>query len=298
MDRKLSDHEKEEYLKKFGRPQKPDEPFRFSFKALNLWFLFILFLMMPQLVDYVANASGINIYDTDIQTSTSENPDDAILRVYAARTWGTKGMFAVHSWIAMKHEGNDNWEVSQVIGWRQGAGGNVLWRERNVPIDSWWGKEGTILLEIRGKEAESILDKVDRAIEEYPWQNEYTLYHGPNSNTFVSWVGLQVPEMGLDLPSTAIGKDWRPLGQSLGTSASGTGVQASLFGLLGTTIGYEEGLEINVLGLSFELDLFDLALEIPLFGRYSIWYLVAFLIIWLLVNRRINNAEKQHFYFE
>ena len=111
---------------------------------------------------------------------------------------------------------------------------------------------------------------------------------GPNSNTFVSWVGLQIPEMGLDLPSTAIGKDWRPLEHSLGTSASGSGIKASLFGLLGTSIGYEEGLEINVLGLSFELDLFDLALELPLFGRYSIWYLVVFLVLWITIRRRFD----------
>ena len=131
---------------------------------------------MPQLVNYVAKASGISHYDSEIRTSISNNPDDAILRVYAARTWGTKGMFAVHSWIAMKHQESHDWEVSQVIGWKQGAGGKVLWRERNVPIDSWWGKEATMLLELRGEEAESILDKVDAAIEEYPWKNEYTLY--------------------------------------------------------------------------------------------------------------------------
>lgn len=292
MDRRLSDQEKDEYRKQFGRPQKPDEPFRFSYKALTLWFMFILFLMMPQLVDYVSKVSGINPDDTDTQTTAPENPDDTIIRVYAARTWGTKGMFAVHSWIAMKQQGSDDWEVSQVIGWRQGIGGNVLWRERNVPIDSWWGKEATMLLELRGEEAESIIDKINVAIEEYPWKNEYTLYPGPNSNTFVSWVGVQVPEMGLDLPSTAIGKDWRPLDHSLGMSASGSGIQASLFGLLGTSIGYEEGLEINVLGLNFELDLFDLALEIPLFGRYSIWYLMIIIAVWLLIRKRFANLGK------
>ena len=44
-------------------------------------------------------------------------------------------------------------------------------------------------------------------------------------------------------------------------------MQASFFGLLGTSVGFEEGLEINILGLSVELDIFDLALELPGIGR-------------------------------
>ena len=44
-------------------------------------------------------------------------------------------------------------------------------------------------------------------------------------------------------------------------------MQASVYGLLGLTAGFQEGLEVNVLGLSMELDVFDLALELPAVGR-------------------------------
>ena len=97
--------------------------------------------------------------------------------------------------------------------------------------------------------------------------------------------------MRLDLPSTAIGKDWRPLENVVGPSASGTGFQASLFGLLGISIGMEEGMEINILGLNFELDLLDLAVEIPLFGRYEVWYLLCYLSIWVFMRKLKNKIE-------
>ena len=284
MDRKLTDNEKTEYRKKFGPPKKSEtELARLSYLATIKWGIIILFLFTPMLVDY--GMKNLSIANVPKLAAGVESKDEAILQVYAARTWGPKGIFAVHSWIAMKRPGSEAFEVSQVIGWRRDRRGNVLFRETNVPVTSWHGNEGELLLDLRGDDVVSIMDKVDAAISEYPWKKAYTLYPGPNSNTFVAWIGLQVPEMGLDLPSTAIGKDWRPLEHALGLSASGTGFQASLLGLLGTSIGFEEGLEINVLSLNFEIDIFDLALEIPLFGRYEIWYLIFYLTLWFCIKR-------------
>lgn len=294
MDRKLTDHEKEEYRKQFGPPQQHKAPKNPNsiYPSIAKWLVILLFLALPQLLDID------NRYFTSANTSETTNQyisDEARLQVYAARTWGPKGIFAVHSWIAMKRPGGEPFEVSQVIGWRQQASGNVVFRETNVPINSWWGKEATLLLDLHGEEATALVNKVDSAISNYPWQYEYQLYPGPNSNTFVSWIGLQVPELGLDLPSTAIGKDWRPFENALGSSASGTGLQASLFGMLGTSVGLEEGLEVNVLGLNFELDVFDLAIEIPLFGRYEVGYLICFLLTWVLVKRWARRTKSRDF---
>ena len=193
--------------------------------------------------------------------------DEPVVQVYAARTRGTKKAVAVHSWIATKRRAASHYEISQVIGWRLRRGGTAVFTENGIPDRDWYGNNPELLLDIRGADAEALIDKIDTAIAAYPWAGEYTAWPGPNSNTFVAWVGLQVPGLGLDLPSTAIGKDWRPIEKAVGLSASGTGVQASLFGLLGASVGYEEGLELNVLGLSFELDLFDLAVELPGVGR-------------------------------
>ena len=196
-----------------------------------------------------------------------EDFDPAVIQVYAARTRGPKKALAVHTWIATKRKGADQYIITQVFGWRLRRGGTALFSQPGIPDKAWARNEPTLLLDLRGEEVEQIIDEVDLAIIEYPWKDEYTVWPGPNSNTFISWLGLQVPELKLDLPSTAIGKDWRPITKTFGSSASGTGVQASLYGLLGITLGYEEGLELNLLGLSIELDVFDLSMELPGIGR-------------------------------
>lgn len=193
--------------------------------------------------------------------------EDAIIQVYAARTRGTKKALAVHTWIATKRKGADQYMITQIFGWRLKPGGSALYREPGIPDKAWARNEPILIQELRGNEVEEIIDKVDEAIKVYPWHNEYTVWPGPNSNTFMAWLGLQIPELQLDLPATAIGKDWRPISETFGKSPSGTGIQFSLYGLLGLTAAYEEGLEINILGLSIELDLFDLALELPGIGR-------------------------------
>jgi hypothetical protein len=200
----------------------------------------------------------------------SPHPDDyngPIIQVYAARTRGSKNIVAVHTWIATKRNGADEYIISQIFGWRLSRRGTALNREPGIPDKSWARNAPELLLDLRGEEVELLIDKVEAAINTYPWKDEYTAWPGPNSNTFLAWIGLQVPELKLDLPATAIGKDWRPVSRTLGRSVSGTGVQVSLYGLLGMTAALEEGLEINILGLSVELDLFDLGLELPGIGR-------------------------------
>jgi hypothetical protein len=44
-------------------------------------------------------------------------------------------------------------------------------------------------------------------------------------------------------------------------------VQLSLLGLAGVLVGWEEGLEVNLLGLTFGVDLNRPALKLPGFGR-------------------------------
>src|ERR1041384_1410740 len=99
-----------------------------------------------------------------------------------------------------------------------------------------------------------------------PYPNEYLLWPGPNSNTFMAYIGRQVPELRLDLPPNAIGKDYPIKGALIDHTPSGTGYQLSMFGLLGFAVGREEGIEFNVLGLNFGIDFFRPALKLPIVG--------------------------------
>lgn len=136
--------------------------------------------------------------------STSE----AVIQVYTAPTWGWRGWFAVHTWIAMKPEAAQGYTVYEVIGWRKNRGLPVVRIADDVPDRYWYGKRPSLLLDRRGPAAARLISEVDAAARSYPWPHEYSAVPGPNSNTFPAWIALQVPELGLELPLRAIGRGY------------------------------------------------------------------------------------------
>ncbi|MBK8062879.1 MAG: DUF3750 domain-containing protein [Betaproteobacteria bacterium] len=191
---------------------------------------------------------------------------EAVVQAYAARTVGWKGAFGVHSWVAVKAENAQDWTVYEVIGWRLRWAESVVVVRSREPDARWFGAEPELLADLRGAPAAALIPRIEAAARSYPWAREYTVWPGPNSNTFVAWIARAVPELGVDLPPTAIGKDY--LGERIvATAPSGRGFQVSLGGLLALTASPVEGLEINLLSLGFGLNPFDPALRLPLLGR-------------------------------
>ena len=43
---------------------------------------------------------------------------EAVVQVYGARTYGAKGLFGVHTWVAVKPADAEQWTVYEVVGWR------------------------------------------------------------------------------------------------------------------------------------------------------------------------------------
>jgi hypothetical protein len=68
------------------------------------------------------------------------------------------------------------------------------------------------------------------------------------------------------MPPNAVGRDFRPW-PYIGLSDSHTGIEVSLWGVIGIKIGWVEGVEVNVLGLVAGLDLRHPAIKLPAFGR-------------------------------
>lgn len=191
---------------------------------------------------------------------------EAVVQVYAARTWGWRGYFGVHSWVAVKPAGAREYTVYEVIGWRLRYGDSALAIRIRAPDSRWFGNKPSLLAEKRGPGVDIMIERIARAAREYPYAAEYTMWPGPNSNTFTAWVARAIPELEVDLPPTAIGKDF--LGDRVvATAPSGSGVQVSVYGLLGVTASGVEGLEINVLGLTFGLDPYPPAVKLPFIGR-------------------------------
>lgn len=134
-----------------------------------------------------------------------------MLLVYGADTWGWRGWFAIHTWIAAKRTGERSYTVYEVIGWRQHRGLPVVRIEKDLPDRLWFGERPRLLKEHRGEGVDSLITRVDSAARAYPWSTVYDAFPGPNSNTFIAWIGRQVPELGLDLPFSAIGSGYANL---------------------------------------------------------------------------------------
>lgn len=234
-----------------------------SFKLIAL----SVVLLLPVVVIYSAN--GTHWRDAD-RSSAGLAPDPAahpgaVIHVYAARTFGWRGTFGVHTWISTKPANAEGYSVHQVVGFRSRRNLPVVVSQVDVPDRAWYGSTPTLLVDIRGGQAEALIPKVLEAVAAYPYADTYTLWPGPNSNTFVAWVGRQVPELQLDLPSTAIGKDYLA-GTIVDSTPGGSGYQLSLYGLLGVSLGTREGLELNLLGLNFGVNPMKLQLKLPGIG--------------------------------
>ncbi|HBH02220.1 MAG: hypothetical protein A2W08_04750 [Candidatus Rokubacteria bacterium RBG_16_73_20] len=192
---------------------------------------------------------------------------EAVAQVYAARTVGWRGVFAVHTWIAVKPSGAPAYTRYEVIGWGVERGVPAVRVNRAGPDDHWFGDRPARLVDLRGPRVDALIARIEAAVAAYPYPASYRTWPGPNSNTFTAWVGRAVPELGLALPPTAIGKDWLPNGDVLGPAPSGTGVQLSLWGVAGLLVSWEEGFELNLFSLVFGVDVKRPALKLPLVGR-------------------------------
>jgi hypothetical protein len=177
---------------------------------------------------------------------------------------GAKGLFGVHTWVAVKPGDAQGWTVYEVIGWRlRWSDSAVVVRTRD-PDGRWFGAEPELYAEKRGPGVDELIKRIDKAAREYPYAKEYTVWPGPNSNTFTAWIARAVPELEIDLPATAIGKDY--LGASLfGSAPSGSGFQFSVAGLFGLAASGVEGVELNLLGLNFGVG--PSGLKLPFVGR-------------------------------
>ena len=196
---------------------------------------------------------------------------EAVVQVYAARAFGWRGAFGVQTWIAIKPAGAPAFTVLEAVGWYALRGLPVVQRSNRPADGMWYGNRPEILADLRGDGVDEVIARVERAVLAYPYSDRYTLWPGPNSNTFTAFVVREVPELVVDLPPTAIGKDFLPNGSVFAPAPSGTGYQLSLFGLLGVLVALDEGIEVNILGLTFGVDVSEPALKLPGLGRLDLF---------------------------
>ena len=134
---------------------------------------------------------------------------EAVILVYGASTWGWRGWFAIHTWIATKPHNSQSYTVYELIGWRQRRGLPMVRVEQDLPDRYWYGERPRLIKELRGADAAQLIPRIAAAAKSYPWPDRYQAFPGPNSNTFIAWIGRQVPELQLELPFSALGSGYQ-----------------------------------------------------------------------------------------
>jgi hypothetical protein len=220
----------------------------------------VLYLLRNRRTDWwSADRSSVGLLEPAAQHK------DAVVRVFSARTVSWRGILASHSWIVIKEAGAPAYQRFDYTAW-----GMPIWVDRFVPDGRWFGSAPELVFAADGEEAAGMIPRIRAAIKDYRYARlgDYRLWPGPNSNTFVAAVMSSVPEMRASLPVTAIGKDFPYDGRWFGLTPSGTGIRLNLGGCyLGVTLGWVEGLEVNILGGVAGLDLRRPALKLPGLGR-------------------------------
>jgi hypothetical protein len=196
----------------------------------------------------------------------TEHPG-AVVRVFAAPTVRWRGAFAVHCWIVLKREGETTYTRYDYTAWGEPIRVNGF-----APDGRWFGRAPAVVFAADGAAATAMIPRMRAAIDSYAWRNhgDYRAWPGPNSNTFVAAVLEAVPEAEAVLPPTAIGKDYPWDGRWLRPVASGSGIRWTLAGYAGLTLGWREGIEVNILGAVAGLDLRYPAIKLPGLGRLGL----------------------------
>jgi len=154
------------------------------------------------------------------------------------------------------------WVIAHVPSWRHdrrweygGSGGSE-------PYDDFTGGDVMVHGIVHPKNIQETINCLDRAErtarERHP---DYFPIPGPNSNTFVD-ILIRECALGVELPATAIGRDYRGIIGVSGTETR-TGVQFESV-LFGIRLGLVEGIEFHFLSFVFGLHIWPPGITLPI----------------------------------
>ena len=92
----------------------------------------------------------------------SPNPDEvmeAVIQVFAARAFSWRGIFGVHTWIAVKPTNASEYTVYQLVGWRLRRGEDPVVIQRDIPDRLWYDAVPELLVDVRGEGVDELIKK-------------------------------------------------------------------------------------------------------------------------------------------
>src|SRR5690348_8274879 len=131
-----------------------------------VFFLIALFLLpiAARAVTFAFSDLPRSFRDADWSSIGSLPPatdyPEARVLFLSGRTGGWKGVFAVHSWIVLKHANASHWTRYDVVGW-----GNPVRTNGWAPDGRWFGNSPHVVVDVHGKEAERLIPKIEAAVK-------------------------------------------------------------------------------------------------------------------------------------
>jgi hypothetical protein len=198
--------------------------------------------------------------------ATATLPDGPLVQLRYATLPSLCRAIAVHHWFTAFDPETRQWQRWEV--WQNRNAGGKSWGHVHCdlmhPDRGVGGGPCVVAAEWRGETARALHGVLlDHA--RYPHREQYRVWPGPNSNTYVAWV-LREAGVPCDLDPRAIGKDYLGLGGAGRITATGFQVETPL---LGVKLGRAEGAELHLLGFTLGVQTSPPALKTPL-GRLKL----------------------------
>ena len=127
---------------------------------------------------------------------------DTIVELRAAKIPGWSGIFADHYWFLVltgvqdeDYETCDRWEI-----WQFAEQSNESWGHlhRNLlsPCEGVGNGPSRLIRRWFNEETLPIVANIESSPQEYPFNEHYVYWPGPNSNTFAQWVLRDIMKLG------------------------------------------------------------------------------------------------------
>jgi hypothetical protein len=98
---------------------------------------------------------------------------EAVIQVFAAPAVSWRGIFSVHTWVAVKPTRAPRFTRYEVLGFGIADGAPAVRIDRMGPDNHWFGAWPEILLDRRGAGVDESIGQVRAAVANYPYPNTY-----------------------------------------------------------------------------------------------------------------------------